>query len=64
LSNLAGFSFPLFADQLYGKLGYGWGNSLLAFVALFVGVPIPIMLWWYGARIRAVGNSDIKISTC
>jgi hypothetical protein len=28
LSNVMGFTFPLFAPQLYRQLGYGWGNSL------------------------------------
>lgn len=58
LSNLAGFSFPLFANQLYNKLGYGWGNSLLAFVVLGLGVPIPIVLWKWGAIIRNIGKKE------
>ncbi|KAL0776021.1 hypothetical protein CaCOL14_007308 [Colletotrichum acutatum] len=35
LSNVFGFAFPIFAPQLFSRLGYGWGNSLLAFV--FIG---------------------------
>ncbi|KAK6954297.1 hypothetical protein Daesc_004264 [Daldinia eschscholtzii] len=30
LSNVLGFAFPIFAPRLYDRLGYGWGNSLLA----------------------------------
>ncbi|KAK7713710.1 hypothetical protein SLS63_012025 [Diaporthe eres] len=30
-----GFAFPVFAPDLYDRLGYGWGNSMLAF--LWVG---------------------------
>lgn len=41
LRSLAGFAFPLFAPQLYESLGYGWGNSLLAFIAIGLGVPAP-----------------------
>ncbi|KAI8618118.1 hypothetical protein BC830DRAFT_1051209, partial [Chytriomyces sp. MP71] len=34
LQSLAGFGFPLFADNLYDQLGYGWGNPVLAFVGI------------------------------
>ena len=53
LRSIAGFAFPLFAPQLYGQLGYGWGNSLLAFIAIAIGVPAPWLFWTYGARLRA-----------
>ena len=53
LRSLAGFAFPLFAPQLYNSLGYGWGNSLLAFVAIGLGVPAPWLFWHYGERLRA-----------
>jgi hypothetical protein len=53
LRSLAGFLFPLFAPLLYQSLGYGWGNSLLAFLAIGIGGPAPIFLWYYGARMRA-----------
>ena len=52
LRSLAGFGFPLFAPAMYNALGYGWGNSLLAFVAIIIGVPAPLMLWKYGAVLR------------
>ncbi|KAK0103601.1 hypothetical protein ONS95_005613 [Cadophora gregata] len=50
---IAGFGFPLFAGKLYGSLGVGWGNAVLAFVALGIGIPAPILFWRYGERIRA-----------
>lgn len=59
LSNLFGFTFPLFAAQLYVSLGYGWGNSLLAFLFLAMGIPAPILLWKFGARIRAAGKGRV-----
>ncbi|KAM0717760.1 hypothetical protein Q7P37_006092 [Cladosporium fusiforme] len=34
---LAGFGFPLFADNLFESLGLGWGNSVLALVAATIG---------------------------
>ncbi|CAI7583387.1 unnamed protein product [Penicillium glandicola] len=56
-----GFGFPLFSPVMYAKLGYGWGNSLLALVALVVGCPIPFILWKYGERLRAMSNFADKI---
>ncbi|KAJ5345674.1 hypothetical protein N7452_003678 [Penicillium brevicompactum] len=53
---LTGFGFPLFSPEMYAKLGYGWGNSLLAFLGLLIGFPIPFILWRYGERLRAVSN--------
>ena len=53
LRSLAGFSFPLFAPYMYDRLGYGWGNSLIAFFAILLGVPAPFVLWKYGPRLRA-----------
>ena len=33
------FGFPLFAPAMYAALGVGWGDTLLAFVAIIVGCP-------------------------
>jgi Major Facilitator Superfamily len=52
LRSLAGFGFPLFAPYMYSTLGYGWGNSLLGFVAIGIGWPAPILLWFFGERLR------------
>ncbi len=56
LRSLAGFGFPLFAPVLYQNLEYGWGNSVLAFVAIAIGVPAPVLFWKYGARLRAMSK--------
>ena len=53
LRSLAGFGFPLFAPYMYNRLGYGWGNSLLALLALLLGFPAPFLLWKYGPWLRA-----------
>ena len=63
LRSLFGFAFPLFAPYMYATLDYGWGNSLLAFLGLGLGVPAPITLWYYGKRLReksryAAGGGD------
>lgn len=52
LRSLAGFGFPLFAPAMYQALHFGWGNSLLGFVALALGIPAPFMLWFYGEQLR------------
>jgi hypothetical protein len=36
---LAGFAFPLFAPKMYAALGYGWGDTLLALLAIVLGCP-------------------------
>lgn len=38
---------------MYGKLGYGPGNSLLAGLAIVFGIPFPIWIYNYGERMRA-----------
>ncbi len=53
LRSLAGFALPLCAPLLYQRLGQGWGNSLLAFIAIAIGVPTPWFFWRYGAKLRA-----------
>ncbi|KAF2767896.1 MFS general substrate transporter [Teratosphaeria nubilosa] len=50
--SLGGFGFPLFAPYMYEALGYGWGNSLLAFLGIAIGLPAPCILWWYGESLR------------
>lgn len=52
LRSLAGFGFPLFAPYMYDRLGYGWGNSVLAFVAIGIGIPAPLFLWRFGEVLR------------
>ena len=37
--SLAGFGFPLFALPMYAALGYGRGDTILACVAIAIGVP-------------------------
>ena len=58
LRSLTAFAFPLFAPKLYDSLGYGWGNSTLAFVTLGIGIPAPLLVWRYGARLRAKAKSS------
>ncbi|KAE8145886.1 major facilitator superfamily domain-containing protein [Aspergillus avenaceus] len=56
LSNILAFAFPIFGPSMYERLGVGWGNTLLGFLYLGLGVPIPVILWFWGARLRAIGK--------
>ncbi|KAL3421353.1 hypothetical protein PVAG01_07798 [Phlyctema vagabunda] len=42
---------PLCGQKMYDALGLGWGNSLLAFLAL-AGLPIPWALMIWGEKLR------------
>lgn len=53
-------TFPLFALHMYDALDYGWGNSLLAFIALGM-VPIPGLFYIYGERIRTNPRFQVKL---
>ncbi|KJX97714.1 hypothetical protein TI39_contig468g00008 [Zymoseptoria brevis] len=50
---MMGFSFPLFAPGMYDALGVGWGNSLLGFISLTLGLIAPVLLWKYGGWLRS-----------
>ncbi|PVH78271.1 MFS general substrate transporter [Cadophora sp. DSE1049] len=45
-------TFPLFAPYMLQKLRYGWTGTVLAVVAMIIGIPRPIILWYYGPRLR------------
>jgi hypothetical protein len=47
------FAFPLLGPQMFDALGLGVGNSLLAALAIVMGIPFPIFIWFYGERLRA-----------
>ncbi|KAF4980541.1 hypothetical protein FZEAL_3476 [Fusarium zealandicum] len=51
LRSLVGAMLPLAGLSMYNNLGLGWGNSVLAFMALVL-VPVPVVFRFYGARIR------------
>ncbi|KAL0936843.1 major facilitator superfamily transporter [Colletotrichum truncatum] len=54
--SMCAFAFPLFVPALFGNLGYGIGGSVLAVIAVVVGIPAPILLWLYGAKLRAMSR--------
>lgn len=53
--SILGGSFPLFAMAMYHNLGVNWASSLLGFIAV-VMIPIPVVFYIYGARIRAMSR--------
>ncbi|KAG2118857.1 multidrug resistance protein 4 [Suillus discolor] len=55
--SLLGFAFPLFGEQMFAALGYGGGNSLLAGIAIVIGIPFPVWIYFAGERMRT--NSSL-----
>lgn len=51
LRSLVGALLPLAGPPMYDTLGLGWGNSLLGFI-LFAMIPLPIIFYKYGKRLR------------
>jgi hypothetical protein len=49
--SLLGAILPLAGGKMYRTLGLGWGNSLLAFIAIALA-PLPLIFYRYGERIR------------
>lgn len=65
--SLFGFAFPLFGSKLYEKLGYGWGNSLLGFIAIPLGLIFPLVIYKYGegwriAAEKRLDRSEMKVA--
>lgn len=59
LRYVSGTFLPLAAPRMYKAMGYGWGNTLLGFLALSF-VPAPVLFYKYGERLRsktAIGAS-------
>jgi MFS family permease len=49
--SLFGGVVPLVAPVMFERLGYGWGISVFAFLALAIS-PAPLLFYYFGARIR------------
>ncbi|OJD18634.1 hypothetical protein AJ78_01330 [Emergomyces pasteurianus Ep9510] len=57
---LSAAAFPLFAVRMYEKLGVNWAGSLLGFVSLAM-VPLPIVLYVYGPKIRSMSRFQARM---
>lgn len=51
LRSIVGALLPLAGLKMYNELGLGWGNSLLAFIAVLM-IPVPVVFKYLGAGIR------------
>lgn len=51
LRSLFSAILPLAGPPMYDRLGLGWGNSLLAFIALALG-GVPLLFCHYGRQWR------------
>jgi multidrug resistance protein len=60
LRSLAGAFLPLAGPKMYAALGLGWGNSLLAFVALAM-CPMTWVFFRYGERIRKSRRFELDL---
>lgn len=59
LRSLVGAFLPLAGPQMYATLGLGWGNSLLAFIALALW-PASILFYRYGESLRTSERFQTK----
>jgi hypothetical protein len=48
----------LFAPKVYSSLGYGWGNTTVAVIALAIGIPAPLLVWKVGPGLRTKARSS------
>lgn len=55
MRSTVGGGFPLFAVQMYHKLGVNWASSLLGFLTAAM-IPIPMLFFYYGSKIRAMSK--------
>lgn len=60
LRSLFGALLPLAGGSMYKSLGYGWGTSVLGFVAA-AAIPLPLVFYKYGERIRSQNLFDVKL---
>jgi hypothetical protein len=60
IRSIFGGLLPLSGLKMYDALGYGWGNSLLAFVALAM-VSVPLFFYKYGEGIRKNPRFQMKL---
>lgn len=60
LRSLVGAFLPLAGPAMYERLGLGWGNTLLGFIALALW-PLSILFYVYGERIRTSKRFQISL---
>lgn len=58
--SIVGALLPLAGLPMYERLGVGWGNSLLGFIAVALA-PIPFLLLKFGERIRKDPRFQVQL---
>lgn len=54
---------PLFASSLITSLNYNFSSTLLAGIAVLLGIPGPIALWYFGPRMRRKASVVVAQAT-
>lgn len=49
--SLVGAAFPLFGGDMYARLGFGWGCTVLAGAGVLL-MPMPILIMKFGKKVR------------
>ncbi|KAK9314307.1 major facilitator superfamily domain-containing protein [Lipomyces starkeyi] len=57
--SLGGAVLPLAGPKMYAALGYGWGNTLLAFIMLAI-TPLPFLMYYKGEAMRKRFNPKLN----
>lgn len=60
LRSLSAVGFPLFAAQIYHKLGVNWASTLLGFLAAAM-IPVPIYFYIFRKKIGAISKFAPKL---
>ncbi|ANB12434.1 Tpo3p [Sugiyamaella lignohabitans] len=55
-----GFGFPLFGTAMYNRLGYGWANTICGILMFILGIPFPIIIYFYGERVRQWNDDRLE----
>ncbi|KAH7353135.1 major facilitator superfamily domain-containing protein [Pyrenochaeta sp. MPI-SDFR-AT-0127] len=53
-------AFPLFGPKLFKRLGVDWGVALLSFLVLGIGLPLVVLLYIFGSRLRRIGVDRVE----
>ncbi|KAL3437797.1 major facilitator superfamily domain-containing protein [Aspergillus tetrazonus] len=62
LRSIAGAGFPLFAPYMFNAIGVNWTGTLLGCVAAVL-MPIPLLFYLYGRRIRSKSRFAAEYTT-
>jgi len=53
--SMVGAAFPLFATQMFDRLGVPWASSTLAFLCVAM-IPAPVVFFYFGERVRGMSK--------